>query len=123
MIQMMLNVVMIFLVQLMMEEKEVVYFLINVMVKKLVENVQEVIISYVVLEKIHHLTGHAMEEEVLALMWIIPVAIPKLLLAYVQVQIMSNVVLQEVHLHGILIKESTLKLFVQYLGLIQKKNP
>ena len=47
--QIVLNAVIIFVAQLMMEEKEIVYLLVNVMVKKLVENVQEVAISNVVL--------------------------------------------------------------------------
>ena len=54
-IQMMLNAVIIFLVQLMMEEQEVVYLVVNAMEKKLVENVQEVLISNVVLViQTHH---------------------------------------------------------------------
>ena len=49
MIQKVSDVVIIFLVQLMMEEQELVHLVINVMVKKLVENAQEVEISNVVL--------------------------------------------------------------------------
>ena len=53
---------------LMMEEKEVVYLLVNVVVRQLVENVQEVQISNVVLviQQIQHIMDHAMEEVVLA---------------------------------------------------------
>ena len=49
MIQKVSDVVIIFLVQLMMEEQELVHLVSNVMVKKLVENAQEVEISNVVL--------------------------------------------------------------------------
>ena len=49
MIQKVSDVVIIFLVQLMMDEQELVHLVINVMVKKLVENAQEVEISNVVL--------------------------------------------------------------------------
>jgi accessory gene regulator protein AgrB len=54
---------------------------------------------------------HAMEEVVLVLMLMLLVAILALLLADAQVQLMLNVVLQKVDLHGILTKVNTGQLF------------
>jgi hypothetical protein len=122
MIQMMLNVVIIFLVQLMMEEREIVYLVVNVMGTKLVENVQEVMISFVVLVPqmlIIPIMDHALEEVVLALMLIILIVTLKLLLVNAQVQITLDVVLQEKDIYGTLTKMNTQMFFSKYPARVQ----
>jgi hypothetical protein len=122
-IQMILSVVIIFLAQLMMEEKENVYLVVNAVVIKLVENAQEVMISNVASEtqlhhQIIHIMDHAMEGVVLVLILIILLAALKLLLANAKVEIMFYAVLQEESLHGILTKVNTKKLFAQSMEKI-----
>jgi hypothetical protein len=121
-IQMMLNAVIIFLVQLMMEEQEAVYLVVNVMGTKLLANVHEVMISFVVLVPqmlIIPIMDHALEEVVLALMLIILIVTLKLLLANAQVQITLNVVLQEKDIYGTLTKMNTQMFFSKYPARIQ----
>ena len=106
----------------MMEEMEIVYLLVNVMVKLLVENVQEVMISNVALEKlekkIQHIMGHVMEVVVLVLMLIVLIVLLKLFLVNAQVEIMLDAVFQEINLHGMLTKPNIPILFAEYLAQI-----